>query len=190
LILAAATELVRERTYAELSVGEIMEKAGRERTIFYRHFDGLGDLLLQASLEAVGKLYQAQTELAATRENADPASVRAAIESAARIYSENGPLLRAVTEAGLSDPQIREQGEALRTQLNTLVVDMLNAVPEVQANPPADIHETARALNLLSEVYLRDTFGREARIPVEKAVQTLTEIWLAVINGAGREGKR
>ena len=33
------------------------------------------------------------------------------------------------------------------------------------------------------EVYLRDAFGYEQhRIPIEKAVETMTEIWLSVIN--------
>ena len=40
-IVAAATELVRERAYAELSVDEVMREAGIGRTIFYRHFDDL-----------------------------------------------------------------------------------------------------------------------------------------------------
>ena len=53
-IIEAATALLAERSFAELSVGEIMERAGRERTIFYRNFDGLTDMLLQASAEAVG----------------------------------------------------------------------------------------------------------------------------------------
>ena len=41
--------------------------------------------------------------------------------------------------------------------------------------------ETARALNLLNETYLLDAFGREPRVSPETAVQTLTEIWVAVI---------
>ena len=55
-IIEAATELVRERSYAELNVGEIMERAGIGRTIFYRHFDDLGDLLLRAGREAIEEL--------------------------------------------------------------------------------------------------------------------------------------
>ena len=67
-IVDAATELVRERSYAELSVGEVMERAGLGRTIFYRHFDDLGDLLMQRGREAIEELYAAQATLAATRD--------------------------------------------------------------------------------------------------------------------------
>ncbi len=33
----------------------------------------------------------------------------------------------------------------------------------------------------MNESYLLDAFGREPRISVETAVETLTEIWVAVI---------
>ena len=41
--------------------------------------------------------------------------------------------------------------------------------------------ETARALNLMNESYLRDAFGREPRVSAETALATLTDIWMAVI---------
>ena len=44
-----------------------------------------------------------------------------------------------------------------------------------------DLDETARALNLLNENYLRDAFGGEPRVTDDVAVRTLTEIWLAVV---------
>src|SRR3954447_13264775 len=59
-IVAAANELVRRRSYPELSVGELMREAGLGRTIFYRHFDDLGDLLVGASRDAIDELYAAQ----------------------------------------------------------------------------------------------------------------------------------
>ena len=63
-IVAAATELVRKRAYSELSVDEVMREAGIGRTIFYRHFDDMADLLLRASREAIEELYEAQRSLA------------------------------------------------------------------------------------------------------------------------------
>ena len=57
-------------------------------------------------------------------------------------------------------------------------------MPHVADNPPADLAETARALNLLNTSYLLDAFGREPRVSAETAVQTLTEIWVAVIHRA------
>ena len=100
-IVAAATELVRERSYAELSVDEVMRAAGLGRTIFYRHFDDLGDLLLRAGREAIEELYEAQRRLAATRDRREPAPRPCARRWSppVAVYQRHGPLLRALAEA-------------------------------------------------------------------------------------------
>ena len=181
-LIAAATELVRDRSFYELSVAEVTERAGIERTIFYRHFDDLADLLLRAATEAIESLYEAQVELDAERKEGDLETVRAAVEPAVRVYQRHGPILRAVTEAGASNPEIATRGAELRRRFNRLAADSLARLPGLRENPPADVSESARALNLLNEAYLRDAFGREPRISAEAAVQTLTEIWAAFLD--------
>jgi AcrR family transcriptional regulator len=181
-LVAATTELVRDRSFYELSVAEVTERAGIERTIFYRHFDSLADLLLRAATEAIEDLYDAQVELDGERREGDLETVRAAIEPAVRVYERHGPVLRAVTEAGASDPQIAARGAELRRRFNELVADSLARLPGLQENAPADVTESARALNLLNEAYLRDAFGSEPRVSPEAAMQTLTEIWAAFLD--------
>jgi TetR/AcrR family transcriptional regulator, ethionamide resistance regulator len=181
-LISAATELVRDRSFYELSVSDVTERAGIERTIFYRHFDDLADLLLRAATEAIESLYEAQVELDAGREEGDLGAVRTAIEPAVRVYERHGPLLRAVTEAGASKPQIAARGAKLRERFNELMAGSLARLPRLRDNPPADPAESARALNLLNEAYLRDAFGHEPRVSAETAIQTLTEIWAAFID--------
>lgn len=181
-IVAAATELVRERSYAELSVDAVMREAGLGRTIFYRHFDDLADLLLRAATEAIESLYEAQVELDGEREEGDLEAVRDAIEPAVRAYRRHGPVLRAVSEAGASNPQIAARGAELRQRFNELATESLGRLAGLRENPPADVAESARALNLLNEAYLRDAFGRKPRISAEVAAQTLTEIWAAFLD--------
>ena len=77
-IVAAANELIRRRSYAELSVDEVMRDAGLGRTIFYRHFDDLGDLLIRVSQEAIGELYEAQPPLEDMTPGDEIAAVRRA----------------------------------------------------------------------------------------------------------------
>jgi AcrR family transcriptional regulator len=184
-IVAAATEMVRERAYAELSIGEITDAAGIGRTLFYRHFDDLGDLLRQASGDAMGELFDAEVELsAAVQRERDTDAVRAAVEPAVKLYSRHGPLLRALNEAAAADPVIAEAQEGIRSRFDELVAESMSKTPEFATNPAADVMETARALNLLNTAYLLDAFGHEPRVSVETAITTLTEIWLRVI---GRE---
>lgn len=181
-IIEATIELVRERSYAELTVGEIMDRAGLERTIFYRHFENVGGLLLGAGREAIEELYDAQVALAETRVGHGPAALREAIALPVAVYHRHGPLLRAVSEAVAADQLVSADREEIRRRFDELVAQSLREIGEETGRPLADVTETARALNLLNESYLLDAFGREPRVSVETAVQTLTEIWYALIN--------
>jgi AcrR family transcriptional regulator len=180
-IVAAATELVRHRAYAELSVDEVMRRAGIGRTIFYRHFDDLGDLLVRASREAIDELLDAQRSLGQVRPDEDPAAVPRALRAAVDVYHRHGPLLRAVAEAAAGDEQIAAGHAALRAQFEDLLAQSLRGVADLAHTPLADVTQTARALNLMNESYLLDAFGREPRVSPDTAVQTLAGIWDAVI---------
>jgi TetR/AcrR family transcriptional regulator, ethionamide resistance regulator len=176
-IVDATSELVRERSYGELNVREIMVRAGLERTIFYRHFDDLGDLLLQIAREAVTELYDAQVALADVRVEPDPKSVHDAMAAAVEIYSRHGPLLRAVAEAATVDPEVDARRAELRRLFDTLVEEMIRRAIAAGASPPPDPAESARAMNRLLEGYLMDSFGREPKVSPELATATLSDIW-------------
>jgi TetR/AcrR family transcriptional regulator, ethionamide resistance regulator len=180
-IVAAAAELVRERAYAELSVDAVMREAGLGRTIFYRHFDDLADLLLRTSREALEDLFQAQLSLVRSHPG-DPAdAVRQAFEAAVDVYRRHGPLLRCLAEASAGDEQIAAGYLEMRRRFDDLAEQALRELVHPDSEPPANLGEIARALNLMNETYLTSTFGREPRVAPEVAVQTLTEIWDAVI---------
>jgi TetR/AcrR family transcriptional regulator, ethionamide resistance regulator len=185
-IVAAATELVRHTSYGELSVDEVMREAGIGRTIFYRHFDDLADLLMRAAREAVEELYEAHRALAAAHLGDGPDVIRQTIEPAVSVYQRHGPLLRAIAEAAADDEQVAAGQEAMRQRFDELLADALREMLRIAAHPPADIAETARALNLLDTSYLLDAFGREPRVSAETAAQTLTEIWVATIHRANQ----
>lgn len=181
-IVAAATELVRRRAYAELSVDEVMRETGMGRTIFYRHFDDLADLLRRASREAIDELFDAQRRLGHARPDDEPEALGRALRAAVTVYHRHGPLLRAVAEAAAGDEQIARDYAALRRRFDDFVEESLRGLAELAATPLTDVAETARALNLMNESYLLDAFGREPRVSPETAVQTLTEVWDAVIH--------
>jgi AcrR family transcriptional regulator len=183
-IVAAVEELVRHTSYGELSVDEVMREAGIGRTIFYRHFDDLADLLMRAGREAIEELYEAHRALAEAQLGDGPEVVRQVIEPAVAVFERHGPLLRAIREAAASDEQVYAGQEALRERFDELLEAALHEMPNLADHPPADLAETARALNFLNTSYLLDAFGREPRVSAETAVQTLSEIWVAVIHRA------
>ena len=182
-IIAAAAELLRTRSYAQLTVDEVMREAGHGRTIFYRHFDDLPDLLARSSREAIEALYAAQSVFADSGQAAQPGAVRHAIEPAVDVYLHHGPLLRGVAEGAMVDPRLAEGHATLRRRFDALAAQAILAIPQADRRALRDVAQTARALNIMNEQYLLDAFGREPRVTAEKAVETLTEIWFAVIRG-------
>ena len=189
-IVAAATDLVRERPYGELSVDEVMRAAGIGRTIFYRHFDDLADLFMKAGAEAFGELYEAHRALVEAHLGDGPEVVRMAIEPAVAVFERHGPLLRAMREVAAADADVAAAQEVMRQRFDDLLADALREMPSIAAHPPADLAQTARALNMLNTSYLVDAFGREPRVSPETAVQTLTEIWVAVIRRSSPNGRK
>jgi TetR/AcrR family transcriptional regulator, ethionamide resistance regulator len=181
-IVAAATELVRRTAYGALTVDDVMREAGAGRTIFYRHFDDLADLLIRAGREPFEGLLEAERALDQARGGDWPDAVRAAIEPAVAVYEQHGPLMRAIAEAAAAgDERIAAGRAAWRARFDELVEDVLRQAPGLADRPPEEIAETARALNLMNENYLLDAFGRDPRVSAEAAVRTLTEIWVARI---------
>ncbi|MFN8149760.1 MAG: TetR/AcrR family transcriptional regulator [Solirubrobacterales bacterium] len=178
-ILEATGELVRERSFAELTVGEIMDRAGLERTIFYRHFENVGALVLSAGRQAVLDLYEAQAAVAGSHHSFDPATIREAMTLAATVFHRDGPLLRAVFEASAAKQLETPDEDALRGRFDGLVAEALRDLEAHGGKRFADVSETARALNRLNENYLLDAFGREPRVSIDTAVETLTQIWVA-----------
>jgi len=143
-IVAAATELVRHTSYGELSVDEVMREAGFGRTIFYRHFDDLADLLMGAAREAINELFEAHRALVEARLGDGPDVVRQTIEPAVAVFQRHGPLLRAIREAAASDEQVAAGQEAMREQFDALLAGALREMPHIVDHPPADLAETAR----------------------------------------------
>ena len=180
-IVEAAAELVRHTPYAALTVDDVMREAGFGRTIFYRHFDDLGDLLMRAGREAIEELYDAQRVFAEAQPGDVRDLVRRAIEPGVATYTRHGPLLRAISEAAGVDERIAAGQAGLLGRFDELAAAALHATRRYADRSPEEVAETARALNRMNESYLRDAFGREPRVSPEIAMRTLTEIWVAVI---------
>jgi AcrR family transcriptional regulator len=179
-IVEAAEELVRDRSYAELNVGEIMDRAGIGRTLFYRHFDDLGDLVMRVARDAIDELYEAQIALAEARDAPEPDAVRAAIAATVEVYAEHGPLLRAFAEAAAADPMVRERERELQARFDRLIASTMRTSTRMTL-PAPDPVQSARELNPPTESYLLDAFGREPRVSRDLAVDTLTDIWLGFV---------
>ena len=170
-IVAAATDLIREHSYEELSVGAVMERAGFGRTIFYRHFDGLPELVLSL-FDSVTQALMSEVQGAA-----DPSDTRGVLEAAVDAYAEHGGLLRAVDEAARHDAEIETAYRAVVDGFTAVIAGQIEEGMAAGRIRPGNAYELARALNLMNGNYLLETLGRDPDFDRRLAVDTLMAVW-------------
>ena len=168
-ILRATRELLLDRPFAVLTVGDVMARAGLARTVFYRHFDTLAQM-------APELLPDAEDPLVDQVLRGSPGElIEAMITGLVRLYAENGQMLRGIDAAAASDPEVAaELDRALvgpRRLLERLVVD----APHSPANPP----EFALLLMATHRAYLLDKFGDGDDSPENRrdAIAALAALW-------------
>jgi AcrR family transcriptional regulator len=182
-ILDACHALLEEKSWSEIRLDEVMERAELNRTTFYRHFDDREELLL-ALLEALGL----ELELTARPWEDEPddprAGKRAALTALTDTFVRHGRVLGAISDAAGNEPTIGELYGELADRLVAGVEERIRADIDAGHTTLADPHEAARALVWLNERYLHATFGRRpfAAEP-EVAVATLYEIWTRTLYG-------
>jgi AcrR family transcriptional regulator len=161
-IVAAAEQLLLEVPYRELTVDLVMSRAGLSRTVFYRHFDGLAEVLLAL----LGRI---EAELAAPMDTGD---LRALLANSVETFARYGAFLRALDHAAGQDAEIEAAYCALVDRFTEQIAAGMGGGPRA--------YELARALNLMNGHYLMDTLGKDPEFDRELVLETLVTIWSAV----------
>lgn len=176
-ILAAADAFLRDRPFRELSVDALMTQTGHTRTVFYRHFDDLADLVLSV-LQAAGRGRLIQiAEAWASDPTDDEASARRALEQIVALFAEHGPLIRAVVDAASYDEAIEGVYRSFFDRFVELTEQAISERIETGRLVPIDAHEVARALTIMNARYLVESFGREPKADPARALEAVWLIW-------------
>ncbi len=168
-ILAAARELLLDRPFASLTVGDVMARAGLTRTVFYRHFEGLPQLAPELLPDAEDPLVD--QVLRGSPEDL----IDTMITGLVGLYADNGRWLRALDAAAAADPDVAAAlDRALvgpRQLLETLVADA--------PDPPRNPREFALLLMATHRAYLLDKFGSGNDTPENRqdAIAALAALW-------------
>ena len=174
-ILAAARELLAERPFGDLTVGDLMARAGLARTVFYRHFEDLPSLAPELLPDADDPLVDRVQRDAKRAQQRPEEVVRAMVEGLVEVFSAPGRLLRAIDDAARCDPAVAERLESALIGPRALIERLLAAAP----HPPPRPAESARLLMAAHRAYLLDTFGAGTapRGAPAKARETLLAMW-------------
>lgn len=185
-ILAATDRFLRERPYRELSVDGLMAQVGLADTEFQRHFDDLTELVLSLLTDKGGELYgvaQRWLQESQTEQQADALN-RAAhfwLQAIVHFFYRNGPLVRALSEAAITDERIERAYNDFLDRYTELTAMGLERMISEGRIEPLDPWPVARALNLMNERYLLDEFGHGTAGNPELALATLETIWLRAL---------
>lgn len=183
LIVDSAERLLRERPFRDLSVDEVMKPTGYRRTVFYRHFTGLPDLVLAVLGRVLPELAQANDAFGeiADREIAED-EIRVLLRGVVEHWERHGPLLIALRDAGVYDAEIDGLIEQTQRRFVSILGEAIGRRQEAGWAGGAAPEQLASALTGMNQRYLMDCFGRPpARASVDEATDALTAIWGAVL---------
>lgn len=173
-IVAATGRLLEDHRFRELTVESVMAEAGLARTVFYRHFESLADVVVALLDDAV------VVDPVATPDPSDPDALRRMLARTVDLYARHGHLLVAVEEASHHDAEVeRVYRDAFERSVEA-TASLLAAGGYALAPIP-----TARALMHLNAGYLGDVLARDPSGDREQALETLWTVWsrlLAPVN--------
>ena len=176
-IVEATVRLLEDRRFRDLTVEAVMTEAGLARTVFYRHFDGLPDLVLGLLDDAVGDVAEVATPAP------DPAAhdmLHRMLERGVDLFAQHGALLAALEEAAHHDPEVEAAyRDAFERSVDTTAALLAQGV--AHGHYVLEPQPVARALMHLNVHYLTDALARRPRPDRDEALRTLWTIWGRVL---------
>ena len=181
-------ELLQQRSFADLSVSTISERAGVARSGFYFYFDSKYAVLAVMLAEAMEELDKLTHDFAPREPDETPeAFAERMVGSAAAMFASNDPVMRACTLAQNTDAQIRE----MMNDFEDTVIDKIVGLVEQDAGARPisdDLPALVRMLTATTAMTLShdSAFVGRGEDP-RRAVDVLERLWLnALWGGAAR----
>jgi AcrR family transcriptional regulator len=185
-IVAAVRELLEERSFADLSVSAITERAGLTRSGFYFYFDSKYAVLAVILADALQELDELTHDFAPRDPGESPEQfARRMVGSAAAMFASNDPVMRACLEAQNTDAQIREIMNDLEDTVIAKIVGVVQQEMATGALPISDdLPALVRTLTAATAMTLSadSAFVGRGEDP-RRAVEIVERLWLAALWG-------
>jgi AcrR family transcriptional regulator len=190
-IVTAVRELLEERSFADLSVSTISERAGVARSGFYFYFDSKYAVLAVILADA-GELLDKLTHDFAPREPGETTSAFAKrmVGSAAAVYASNDPVMTACAVARNTDAQIREMMDDFYDTVIDKIVTLVEQ--DGEARPISDdlpaLVRTLAATTTMTLTHDSAFVGRGN--DTDRAVDIVERLWVTGLwGGSGLRNK-
>jgi AcrR family transcriptional regulator len=191
-ILAATVELLRERSLARISVGDISQRAGVGRSGFYFYFASKGAVVAALLEDVFSEMLAGATHFLdgdGGRLPDDVTSVRSAVFTAWESWRSHDALFLAMLDARGTDPAIGALWEAW---LDRFVEPIASAIARRQrssAKTPGGRQPASTRARELARILVaanERTFERLSRAgapadQIRESVETLADVWTSTI---------
>jgi AcrR family transcriptional regulator len=183
-IVAAVRELLHERSFADLSVSTISERAGVARSGFYFYFDSKYAVLAVILADASDLLDSLTHHFAPREPGETPAAfAKRMVGSAAAVYANDDPVLTACAVARNTDAQIREMMDDFYESVIEKLITLLEQDPD--ARPISDdvpaLVRTMAAVTTMTLTHDSTFVGRGA--DPTRAIDVVERLWLSAFWG-------
>jgi AcrR family transcriptional regulator len=183
-IVTAVRELLQERTFADLSVSTISERAGVARSGFYFYFDSKYAVLAVILADA-GELLDSLTHHFAPREPGEtPAAfAKRMVGSAAAVYANDDPVLKACAVARNTDAQIGEMMDDFYDGIIEKLIALLEQ--DSEARPISDdLPALVRTMSAVTSFTLTQDSAFVGRgEDTARAVDIVERLWVSALWG-------
>lgn len=153
-----------------------MRRTGLSRPSFYVYFKDRHELVLrlvqhlQAEMLAVASRWYESI-------GGGPGVLRDALDGVVKVYGEHGPVLRALSDAAVEDPDVQDAYESLVQSFVDVTAQHIEAEMTAGHIAPLDAGETSKALVWMTERYLYHSFGPVRRVAAGRVTETLASLW-------------
>lgn len=184
-ILGATKRFLRRRPLRELTIDELMAETSLSRPAFYVYFQDRHDLALRL-IDELGAELSGVTDRWLKGYGDLREDLRSAVEALVAAYVHHGPVLRAVADAAVDDPDVEAAYRERVDRLIEVAADHIRAQTRAGVIRGLDAKRTAAALVWMNERYLSTCLGRRHLggrhgVRPREVVDTLYGIWLRTL---------
>jgi AcrR family transcriptional regulator len=179
-ILDGALELLWSRPFRDLTVAELMEVTGTSRSAFYRYFDDLYALMETLLLSLEEDIFEVAAPWFSLEGNPVD-TLRESLTGLVRVCYEQGPILRAVSDASTIDERLENVWSAFLNQFDDAVTANIEAQQHEGVIQPFSARPAAVALNRMDAYMLVNAFGRHPRHNPELVLEAISRIWISTL---------
>lgn len=179
-ILENAQTFFADKPFRDLTVGELMERVGASRPTFYQYFHDLHELMA-VLLEGVRINILSAATPWFTGEEDPVAELKVSLTGLVDVCYQSGPLLRAVSDAAVSDANMEQAWAAFMNSFDDAVAARIEQHQAKGFIQPFPAHPVAVALNRLDAALLIESFGSHPRANRDEVLDAITRIWCSTL---------